>query len=160
MRAMVRREDARAAALRAKGVDIAVADVTDMERVSVAMRGVQRAYWLPPYDPAMLTGALVFATAAGSPARSGNVAEAISIMTQHRARSWNSFMRWLVSLPWHMSSVVRQVFLNAAFCMNRPMKGDWYEKLRRIRIRWFSANGIVGPSCCCEGLPYWRVSTA
>ena len=64
VRAMVRREDARAAALRAKGVDIAVAEITDMERVLAAMRGVQRAYWLPPYDPAMLTGAAVFATAA------------------------------------------------------------------------------------------------
>src|SRR5262245_24855804 len=64
VRAMVRREDVRAAALRAKGVDIAVAEITDMGRVSAAMRGVQRAYWLPPYDPAMLTGATVFATAA------------------------------------------------------------------------------------------------
>ena len=39
VRAMVRREDARAAALRAKGVDIAVAEITDMERVFAAMRG-------------------------------------------------------------------------------------------------------------------------
>jgi NAD(P)H dehydrogenase (quinone) len=36
----------------------------DPERIASAMRGVQRAYWLPPYDPAMLTGAAVFATAA------------------------------------------------------------------------------------------------
>jgi NAD(P)H dehydrogenase (quinone) len=64
VRAMVRREDARSAALRAKGADIAVADVTDIERVSAAMRGVQRAYWLPLYDPAVLTGASVFASAA------------------------------------------------------------------------------------------------
>jgi NAD(P)H dehydrogenase (quinone) len=64
VRALVRREDARAAAMRARGVEIAVADIADAERVAAAMRGVQRAYWLPPYDPAMLTGAAVFATAA------------------------------------------------------------------------------------------------
>jgi NAD(P)H dehydrogenase (quinone) len=64
VRALVHREDARAAALRARGVEIAVADITDAERVGDAMRNVQRAYWLPPYDPGMLTGAAVFATAA------------------------------------------------------------------------------------------------
>src|SRR5262245_11707326 len=64
VRAMVRREDERSAALRARGVEIAVADMSDAEPVTAAMRGVHRAYWLPPYDAAMLTGAAVFATAA------------------------------------------------------------------------------------------------
>lgn len=64
VRALVRRDDARAAALRSRGVEIAIGDMTDVERVNAAMQGVQRAYWLPPYDPAMLTGAAVFATAA------------------------------------------------------------------------------------------------
>jgi NAD(P)H dehydrogenase (quinone) len=64
VRAMVRRDDARAAKLRAQGVEVAIAEITDVERVAAAMRGVQRAYWLPPYDPHMLTGAAVFATAA------------------------------------------------------------------------------------------------
>lgn len=64
VRALVRRQDARSAALQARGVELAVADISDAERVGAAMRGVQRAYWLPPYDPAMLTGAAVFATAA------------------------------------------------------------------------------------------------
>ena len=94
VRAMVRREDARAAALRAKGVDIAVAEITDMERVSAAMRGVQRAYWLPPYDPAMLTGAAVFAMAA----RDARV-EAVVSLTQ-----------WLAS-PAHPAFLTRQHWL-------------------------------------------------
>jgi uncharacterized protein YbjT (DUF2867 family) len=64
VRAMVRRDDVRAAGLRAQGVEVAVAEITDAERVADAMRGVQRAYWLPPYDPEMLTGAMVFAAAA------------------------------------------------------------------------------------------------
>ena len=64
VRAMVRREDQRSVALKARGVEIAVADMCDAERVNAAMQGVQRAYWLPPYDPSMLEGAAVFAAAA------------------------------------------------------------------------------------------------
>jgi len=64
VRALVRSNDGRAAALRARGVEIAVANMVDVERVTAAMDGVQRAYWLPPYDPEMLTGAAVFASAA------------------------------------------------------------------------------------------------
>jgi uncharacterized protein YbjT (DUF2867 family) len=94
VRAMVRRDDARAAALRAKGVDIAVAEITDMERVLAAMRGVQRAYWLPPYDPAMLTGAAVFATAA----------------REARLEAIVSLSQWLAS-PAHPAFLTRQHWL-------------------------------------------------
>src|SRR5215471_5428919 len=94
VRAMVRREDARAAALRAKGIDIAVAEITDMERVSAAMRGVQRAYWLPPYNPEMLTGAVVFATAA----------------REARLEAIVSLSQWLAS-PAHPAFLTRQHWL-------------------------------------------------
>ena len=94
VRAMVRRDDARAAALRAHGCDIAVTDTTDAERVSAAMRGVQRAYWLPPYDPAMLTGAAVFATAA----------------REARLESIVSLSQWLAS-PAHPAFLTRQHWL-------------------------------------------------
>lgn len=63
VRAMVRRTDARSFALQARGAEVVVADMCDVERVHAAMQGVQRAYWLPPYDPAMLNGAAVFAAA-------------------------------------------------------------------------------------------------
>jgi len=94
VRAMVRCEDARTAALRAKGVDIAVAEITDMERVSAAMRGVQRAYWLPPYDPGMLTGAAVFATAA----------------REARLEAIVSLSQWLAT-PAHPAFLTRQHWL-------------------------------------------------
>ncbi len=64
VRAMVRAEDARSRALAAKGAEIAVADTFDAEQVAGALKGVQRAYYLPPFDPNMLHGAAVFATAA------------------------------------------------------------------------------------------------
>lgn len=94
VRAMVRREDVRAAALRAQGAEIAVADMADFERVGAALRGVQRAYWLPPYDPAMLTGANVFAAAA----------------REARLESLVVLSQWLAS-PTHPAFLTRQHWL-------------------------------------------------
>jgi NAD(P)H dehydrogenase (quinone) len=64
VRAMVHRQDSRSDALRARGVEIAFGEMTDVAAVITAMKGTQRAFWLPPYDPAMLTGAAAFAIAA------------------------------------------------------------------------------------------------
>src|SRR5712692_1459995 len=64
VRAMVRREDGRSARLKAQGAEIAVADMSDAERVADALKGVQRAYFCPPYDPYMIQGAVSFAVAA------------------------------------------------------------------------------------------------
>jgi NAD(P)H dehydrogenase (quinone) len=94
VRALVRSDDGRAAALRARGVEIAVADMVDVERVTAAMDGVQRAYWLPPYDPEMLTGAAVFATAA----------------REARLESIVSLSQWLAS-PAHPAFLTRHHWL-------------------------------------------------
>src|SRR5713101_830413 len=51
VRAMVHREDARSARLKAQGTEIVVADLSDVERVADALKDVQRAYFCPPYDP-------------------------------------------------------------------------------------------------------------
>jgi uncharacterized protein YbjT (DUF2867 family) len=64
VRAMVRREDARSARLRASGAEIAVADMSDFERVASTLKDVQRAYYCPPIDPHALQGAVTFAVAA------------------------------------------------------------------------------------------------
>ena len=44
VRAMVRHEDARSARLKSHGAEIAVADMSDIERVVDALKDVQRAY--------------------------------------------------------------------------------------------------------------------
>src|SRR5215471_9791962 len=49
VRAMVRTRDARSAALRARGAEVVVADIFDPDQLFAAMRGVQRAYYVPPY---------------------------------------------------------------------------------------------------------------
>jgi uncharacterized protein YbjT (DUF2867 family) len=64
VRAMVHREDSRSRSLKAQGAEIAVAEMSDVERVADALRDVQRAYYCPPFDPYMVQGAVAFAVAA------------------------------------------------------------------------------------------------
>src|SRR3974390_3611644 len=64
VRALVRKEDGRSAHLKAQGAEIAVADMSDVERVAEALKDVQRAYYCPPFDPYMIQGAVAFAVAA------------------------------------------------------------------------------------------------
>ena len=94
VRAMVHREDSRSERLKAQGAEIAVADMTDVERVADALKDVQRAYYCPPFDPYMIQGAVAFAVAAKE---SG--LEHIVGLTQ-----------WLAS-PSHPALMTRQLWL-------------------------------------------------
>ena len=76
------------------GAEVAVADITDVERVADALKDVQGAYFCPPYDPYMVQGALAFAVAA----RESHV-EHIVGLTQ-----------WLAS-PSHPALMTRQLWL-------------------------------------------------
>ena len=64
VRAYVRREDSRSAKLKAAGAEIAVGDLADPQALLDAMRGVQRGYFLPPFDPYMIQSASAFAVTA------------------------------------------------------------------------------------------------
>src|SRR5260370_7878472 len=94
VRALVHREAGRSARLEAQGGEIAVADMSDVERVANALKDVQRAYYCPPINPYMIQGAAAFAVAAKE-AR----LEHIVGMTQ-----------WLAS-PSHPSLMTRQHWL-------------------------------------------------
>ena len=94
VRAIVHREDNRSAQLKVQGAEIAVAEMTDVERIADALTDVQRAYYCPPFDPYMIQGAVAFAVAAR-----GSRLEHIVGMTQ-----------WLSS-PSHPSLMTRQHWL-------------------------------------------------
>ena len=94
VRAMVRREDGRSARLKAQGAEIAVADMSDVERVADALRDVQRAYYCPPLDPYMIQGAVAFAVAA----------------KEARLEQIVGLTQWLAS-PSHPSLMTRQHWL-------------------------------------------------
>jgi NAD(P)H dehydrogenase (quinone) len=64
VRAYVRSDDERAAALRKRGVDIAVGDFTDIDDIRAAMEGVTSAYFLHPIAPGIIGAAAYFAQAA------------------------------------------------------------------------------------------------
>jgi NAD(P)H dehydrogenase (quinone) len=64
VRAYVRSDDGRAAALRKRGVDIAVGDFTGMDDIRAAMEGVKSAYFLYPIAPGIISAAAYFAQAA------------------------------------------------------------------------------------------------
>src|SRR6185437_15052194 len=94
VRALVHRADERSAQLESQGAEIAVADMSDVERVADALKDVQRAYYCPPIDPYMIQGAAAFAVAAKEAGL-----EHIVGMTQ-----------WLAS-PSHPSLMTRQHWL-------------------------------------------------
>ena len=94
VRAMVHREDSRSQRLKAQGAEIAVADMSDVERVADALKDVRSAYYCPPFDPYMIQGAAGFAVAA----REAGL-EHIVGLTQ-----------WLAS-PSHPSLMTRQLWL-------------------------------------------------
>ncbi len=94
VRAMVHREDGRSARLRAQGAEIAVADMSDVERVADALTDVQRAYYCPPFDPYMIQGAVAFAIAA----------------KESRLESIVGLTQWLSS-PSHPALMTRQLWL-------------------------------------------------
>ena len=64
VRAYVRRDDQRSARLKAAGAEIAIGDLADPQALLEAMRGVQRGYFLPPFDPYMIQSASAFVVAA------------------------------------------------------------------------------------------------
>lgn len=64
VRALVRARDGRSERLRRRGADIVVGDLFDATSVSEALRGVRRAYFVPPWHAHMLDSAAAFASAA------------------------------------------------------------------------------------------------
>ncbi len=64
VRALVRRKDDRAEALRRAGVEVVVGNLLDWRDLRRALDGVQRAYHCPPFDANHLHGSMLFAMAA------------------------------------------------------------------------------------------------
>ncbi|SCG61567.1 NmrA family NAD(P)-binding protein [Micromonospora inositola] len=64
VRFMVRREDERAAELRALGAEVVIGDLTRPETVAAALQGVARMYFAMPVSPDHLLAATVVATVA------------------------------------------------------------------------------------------------
>lgn len=114
VRAMVHREDGRSAWLKAQGAEIAVADMSDVERVAEALEDVQRAYYCPPYDPYMIQGAVAFAVAA----KEAQLEHIVGLTQWLASPSHPSLMTrqsWLVDRLFSMIPGVAHTIINPGF---------------------------------------------
>jgi NAD(P)H dehydrogenase (quinone) len=114
VRALVHREDGRSARLKAQGVEIAVADLSDVERVADALKDVQRAYFCPPYDPYMIQGAVAFAVAAKE-ARLEHIVGLSQWLASPSHPSLATRQSWLADRLFSMIPGVAHTILNPGF---------------------------------------------
>ena len=114
VRALVHREDGRSAQLKAQGAEIAVADISDVERVADALNDVQRAYFCPPYDPYMIQGAVAFAVAAKEAGLEHVVGLSQWLATPSHP-SLSTRQNWLVDRLFSMTPGVAHTIVNPGF---------------------------------------------
>jgi NAD(P)H dehydrogenase (quinone) len=114
VRAMVRREDGRSARLKALGAEIAVAGMSDVERVADALKDVQRAYFCPPFDPYMVQGAVAFAVAAKE-ARLEHIVGLTQWLASPSHPALMTRQHWLVDRLFSMTPGVAHTVVNPGF---------------------------------------------
>jgi uncharacterized protein YbjT (DUF2867 family) len=111
---MVHREDGRSTRLKALGAEIAVADMSDVECVTDALTGVQRAYYCPPLDPYMIQGAVAFALAAKE-ARLEHIVGLTQWLSSPSHPSLMTRQHWLVDRLFAMTPGVAHTIVSPGF---------------------------------------------
>src|SRR5262245_38267161 len=114
VRAMVHRQDARSAQLRAQGAEIAVGDMSDVAPVAEALRDVQRAYYCPPFDPYMIQGAVAFAVAA----RESGLEQIVGLtqwLSSHAHPALMTRQHWLVDRLLSMTPGITHTIVRPGF---------------------------------------------
>jgi uncharacterized protein YbjT (DUF2867 family) len=111
VRAMVRRDDDRAAELRALGAEVVLGDLTRPESVAAALEGVGRMYFAMPVSPDHLLAATVVATVAREHGQLAGLAGmsqmTVSQMTAtSTAESHQQRLHWLAEQVLNWSSPV------------------------------------------------------
>jgi NAD(P)H dehydrogenase (quinone) len=114
VRALVRREDERSAPLKAQGAEIAVADMSDVERIADALSDVQGAYYCPPLDPHMIQGAAAFAVAANE-ARLEHIVGLTQWLSSPSHPSLMTRQHWLVDRLFSMTLGVAHTIIRPGF---------------------------------------------
>jgi len=120
VRAMVRKKDARSAALDKMGAETVVSDMYDPDQLFQAAKGTQRAYYLPLIEPFMIQSAIAFAVAARE-AKLEHVVQ-MSQWTSHRAHPTAMTQQtWLVDkLFAQIPGVAHTIFNPGMFAHNFP----------------------------------------
>lgn len=134
VRAVVRAHDARSKRLEQAGAETVVADLLQPEQLHNVMRGVRRAYFLPPFDPSMLSAASLFAEAARN-------AELESIVGLSQWLASPNHPAWLTRQLWAMDELFGALPGIAYTIVNPPFFADNY-----LRLIGFAAHLGVLPS--------------
>ena len=111
VRAMVSREDGRSANLQKLGAEIVVADMYDPQQLLEAIKGTQRAYYLPLMRPYMIQAAAAFAVAAGE----ANLESIVQMSQWTSSASHPTIMTrqtWLVDRMFSMIPCVAHIIFN------------------------------------------------
>jgi NAD(P)H dehydrogenase (quinone) len=101
VRALVHREDERSARLRAKGAEIVVGDLLNLDDVSNALKGVEAAYFVYPILPGLIEATAYFAQAAKEAGVSA-IVNMSQISARHEAKSHGARNHWIAErvLDW------------------------------------------------------------
>lgn len=114
VRAVVRSKDAPSAALERAGAETVVADMFDPDQLLAAMRGTQRAYYLPIYDPYLIQSATAFAVAA----RNARLEAVVSLgkwLASATHPSLSTRQAWLMDQVFSMMPGVAHVRVNPGY---------------------------------------------
>src|SRR5260221_332171 len=109
IRAYVRSDDERAAALRQRGVDIAVGDFADIDHIRAAMEGISSAYFLHPIAPGIISAAAYFAQAAKEAGVTA-IVNMSQISARRASRSHAARDHWVSERVFDWSGVARHIF--------------------------------------------------
>jgi uncharacterized protein YbjT (DUF2867 family) len=104
VRAYVRTDDERAAALRARGIEIAVGDFTDIDAIRAAMEGTSSAYFLHPIAPGII-GAAAYVAQAAKEAGVGAIVNMSQISARRESTSHAAQDHWVSERVFDWSGV-------------------------------------------------------
>ena len=135
VRAFVHADDARAAALRARGVEVAVGDLSNIDSVRGALEGVRAAYFVYPIRPGIIDAAAYFAIAAKE-AGVGAIVNMSQISARRDSKSHAAQDHWIAERVFDWSGVptthLRPTFF--AEWLIYPRSAETISKDKRIAI--------------------------
>jgi NAD(P)H dehydrogenase (quinone) len=104
VRALVHKEDARAAALRARGVEIIVGDLSNINSVRAALEGVRSAYFVYPITPGIIDATAYFSQAAQE-AGVGAIVNMSQISSRRDSKSHAAQDHWIAERVFDRSGI-------------------------------------------------------
>lgn len=144
VRGYVRQDDERAAALRQRGVDVAIGDLADLDALRAAMEGVKGAYFLYPIAPGIITAAAYFAQAAKEAGVSA-IVNMSQISARRESKSHAAQDHWISERVFDWSGVatthLRPTFFADWLVYPHFAKGIWATKT----IEYPFGNGRHAP---------------